>query len=232
VVFSQNHDQVGNRAAADRLNATVGFEGLKVSTAAVLLSPFIPLLFMGQEYGETAPFNYFVDHEDADLLDAVRKGRQAEFSGFEWKESPPDPASMETFHESRLDHSLKNQSPHREILALTRQLLDFRRDSPLCGTRGEYRQRTYPFETARALVVHRWDDRGRQLLLAFAFSTAPQEIVLSLHAANYRLALNSTATQWAGPGADVPGQLSPAQPATLRLPPLSALIYTEGSESP
>jgi len=75
VVFSQNHDQIGNRARGDRLASLVDLDRLRLAAAAVLLAPGIPLLFMGEEYGETAPFPYFVDHQDPELLEAVRRGR-------------------------------------------------------------------------------------------------------------------------------------------------------------
>jgi maltooligosyltrehalose trehalohydrolase len=72
VVFSQNHDQIGNRAVGDRLSTQLPFDALKVARALVLLSPNIPLLFMGEEYGETAPFQYFIEHGDSDLIEAVK----------------------------------------------------------------------------------------------------------------------------------------------------------------
>ncbi len=80
VVFTQNHDQVGNRMLGERLSQLVSLEALKLAASAVLLSPFIPLLFMGEEYGEVAPFQYFISHLDAQLVDAVRRGRREEFA--------------------------------------------------------------------------------------------------------------------------------------------------------
>ena len=80
VVFAQNHDQVGNRMRGDRLSAAVSFEDLKLAAGIVLLSPYLPLLFMGEEYAESAPFPYFISHSDAALIDAVRRGRQSEFA--------------------------------------------------------------------------------------------------------------------------------------------------------
>ena len=88
VVFSQNHDQVGNRMLGERLSSLVDFESLKLAAGVVLLSPFIPLLFMGEEYGETAPFLYFISHSDPALIEAVRKGRKEEFKEFTWVEDP------------------------------------------------------------------------------------------------------------------------------------------------
>jgi maltooligosyltrehalose trehalohydrolase len=90
VVFCQNHDQVGNRMLGERLSQLVSFEALKLAAGAVLLSPFIPLLFMGEEYGEEAPFQYFISHGDP-LLVEVRGGRREEFAAFGWQASPRIP---------------------------------------------------------------------------------------------------------------------------------------------
>ncbi len=119
VVFSQNHDQVGNRRLGDRL----GLEDRKLAAAAVLLSPSIPLLFMGEEYGETAPFQYFVSHGDAGLVEAVRAGRRAEFAAFGWTGEVPDPQAESTFERSKLDPS--RGDPAR--LAYYRRLLELRK---------------------------------------------------------------------------------------------------------
>ncbi|HEY5542871.1 MAG TPA: hypothetical protein VIM04_06415, partial [Candidatus Binatia bacterium] len=80
-----NHDQVGNRMLGERLSQLVSFEALKLAAGAVILSPFIPLLFMGEEYGEEAPFQYFISHSDPQLVDAVRDGRRQEFAAFSWQ---------------------------------------------------------------------------------------------------------------------------------------------------
>jgi len=137
VVFSQNHDQVGNRQEGERLDTHLSVGQRRLAAAAVLLSPFIPLLFMGEEYGETAPFPYFVDHGDADLLEAVRRGRAAEFEGFEWEGETPDPAAEVTFASARLDPELRAQPAHRELEALYFELLTLRRQWPaLAGAAG------------------------------------------------------------------------------------------------
>ena len=96
VTFIQNHDQVGNRMIGDRLSALVSIEAQKLAAAALLGSPFVPLLFMGEEYGELAPFPYFVDHSDSALKEAIVLGRAAEFAGFDWAGSPPDPNAEST----------------------------------------------------------------------------------------------------------------------------------------
>lgn len=133
VVFDQNHDQVGNRRDGERLDVLVDLERRKLALAAVLLSPFTPMLFMGEEYGETAPFPYFVDHRDPGLLEAVRRGRAREFASFGWEGEPPDPGSPETFSSAVIHPEMAAQEPHRSLLRLTTELLRLRRVHPLVG---------------------------------------------------------------------------------------------------
>jgi maltooligosyltrehalose trehalohydrolase len=102
VACIQNHDQVGNRMLGERLATLVSFEAYKLAAAAVLLGPNVPLLFMGQEYGEQAPFQYFVSHTDPDLVEAVRRGRREEFRSFDWAGEVPDPQDAGTFLRSKL----------------------------------------------------------------------------------------------------------------------------------
>ena len=101
VVYSQNHDQVGNRAGADRLTSLVAVEKVKAAASLAVLSPFTPLIFMGEEYGENAPFNYFIDTGDRKLARAVRDGRSWEFMTFGMKYDL-DPNNPEMFEQSQL----------------------------------------------------------------------------------------------------------------------------------
>jgi maltooligosyltrehalose trehalohydrolase len=133
VVCAQNHDQIGNRMLGERLTALVDPALARLAAAATLLSPFLPLVFMGEEYGETAPFQYFVSHTDPDLVEAVRRGRRDEFAAFAWAGEAPDPQSEETFARSRVDWS-RRDGDGRETLALYRDLLALRRDVPALAT--------------------------------------------------------------------------------------------------
>jgi maltooligosyltrehalose trehalohydrolase len=123
VVYAQNHDQVGNRAFGDRLPR----EQLRVAAACVLFGPDTPLLFMGEEYGERRPFQFFTDHIDPQIAEATREGRRQEFEGFSTfrDEELPDPQDPATFARSRLDRSQADEelrALHRELLALRRKL--------------------------------------------------------------------------------------------------------------
>lgn len=124
VVCSQNHDQVGNRKTGDRLIALVGAEKMKLAAACALLSPGLPLIFMGEEVGAKTPFLYFVDHTDAELLKAVSRGRKAEFAAFSWEGDVPDPALRETFTRSILNwKELEENSQARKFFEYYRRLI-------------------------------------------------------------------------------------------------------------
>ncbi len=111
VVCVQNHDQIGNRARGDRLAALVGPNGQRLAACLLLLSPHLPLIFMGEEYGETNPFPFFCSFESAELAEAVRKGRREEFAAFGWRDDVPDPQAEETFRSAVL--SWRWDDPHR-----------------------------------------------------------------------------------------------------------------------
>jgi len=130
VVFVQNHDQVGNRARGDRLSTLVSHDAQKVAAALLCLSPYVPLLFMGEEYGEVNPFQYFVSHGDPALAVRVREGRRREFAAFGWQGDVPDPQDEATFLRSRLDRSRLGEPGHAQLLALHRDLLRLRREEP------------------------------------------------------------------------------------------------------
>jgi maltooligosyltrehalose trehalohydrolase len=125
----ENHDQVGNRARGERSRELMSPGRLKVAAALVLTSPFVPLLFHGEEWGASSPSQYFVDHEE-DLARAVREGRRREFAAFGWRaEEVPDPQALETFERSRLDWSERDKDAHAELLAWHRDLIALRRES-------------------------------------------------------------------------------------------------------
>ena len=133
VVYAQNHDQVGNRAMGERLTALVDFEVLKLAAGAVLFSPFLPMLFMGEEYGEDSPFLYFTSHGNERLAARVRAGRRREFSSFMKKGNPPDPQSEETFLRSRLKWDFKDFQQKKLLLRFYKECIRLRKEHSLFG---------------------------------------------------------------------------------------------------
>ena len=129
--FIQNHDQVGNRAVGDRIHETVGFDRAKIAAAVVLMSPFVPMLFEGEEWAASTPFQYFADHDDPELARRVAEGRKKEFAAFGWPtESIPNPEKRETFERSKLNWSEVHEDGHAEMLAWYRDLIHLRRTTP------------------------------------------------------------------------------------------------------
>jgi maltooligosyltrehalose trehalohydrolase len=129
--YAQDHDQIGNRARGERLSALVPTGLLRVAAALVLTAPFTPMLFMGEEWGATTPWQYFTDHEDPALAEAVRRGRREEFAAFGWDpEQVPDPQDPATFERSRLDWSELVREPHAGLLRWHAELIRLRREWP------------------------------------------------------------------------------------------------------
>ncbi len=156
VGFLQNHDQIGNRARGERMSQLVSPARLKVGAALVLTSPFVPLLFQGEEWGASTPFQYFTAHDDPALADAVREGRRSEFAAFGWDPADvPDPQDVATFERSRLDWHERMRAPHAELLDWHRRLIALRRHTPALLDGKLDRVRVAFDERARWLVATR-----------------------------------------------------------------------------
>jgi maltooligosyltrehalose trehalohydrolase len=129
--YLQNHDQIGNRAVGERSAALMPVGRLKVGAAVVLLAPFVPMLFQGEEWAASTPFQYFTDHPDEELGRLVSEGRREEFAAFGWDPgSVPDPQARETFERSRLRWDERGDGRHAEILEWHRSLIALRRSTP------------------------------------------------------------------------------------------------------
>ena len=127
--FDQNHDQVGNRALGERLEHLVGMDAAKVAIGLLLLAPYTPMLFMGEEWATSSPFLYFADHDDEDMRKAVAEGRKNDFAAFGFGDEVPNPEDMETFDKSKLNWDEQNEGKHAEMLAWTKKLIHMRRGS-------------------------------------------------------------------------------------------------------
>jgi maltooligosyltrehalose trehalohydrolase len=131
VVCTQNHDQVGNRALGERSAALMSDGRLRVAAALLLTSPFVPLLFQGEEWGASTPFQYFTSHSDPELGKVVSQGRRQEFASFGWSpEGVPDPQDPATFERSKLDWAELNKERHASLLAWYTELIALRRRVP------------------------------------------------------------------------------------------------------
>jgi maltooligosyltrehalose trehalohydrolase len=220
VVCNQNHDQVGNRACGERLSTLVNFEAQKLAAGMTLLSPFVPLLFMGEEYGEASPFLYFTSHGDKELAEAVRRGRLLEFSEFGWNAEVPDPQDETTFANSRLQHHLRNTDPHRALRLFYQELIRFRRANHLAADADLEITET---ESPPILTVFR-DAAGRRLLMIFNFGTGDVALPSVVHKGHWITELHSADSRWLGPSESFPRAVSPEN--TIRLPGQSFLVLS------
>ncbi|MBN1152026.1 MAG: malto-oligosyltrehalose trehalohydrolase [Dehalococcoidia bacterium] len=225
VVCAQNHDQVGNRAAGDRLSSIVSFDRLKVAAACVLLSAHVPLLFMGEEYGETAPFQYFVHHSDQALIEAVRNGRRSEFEAFRWRGEIPDPQDAGTFINSRLHWEWREQGRHKVLITWYAELLRLRTEEPLFTAIEAVAEQVQVFESHRILLLRR-SAEGRGILLACNFADTAREVEVDLPAGWWLRLADSSSAAWGGPGSTVPEKLNGTGKAKLRLQPNSLVVLS------
>lgn len=230
VVSNQNHDQVGNRRLGDRLSQIVPFTRLALAAGATLLSPNVPLLFMGEEYAESAPFQYFTDHGDPDLAEAVRRGRTAEFRAFHESGAVPDPQAESTFLHSKLQPALRDQGQHRVMLGLYRELLRLRRDQPALANLSFEHLEAIPFECEKILFVRRWAGND-QVCLAFNFGTDVAAIRLPVPAGPWRKKLDTADPRWLGPGTTIPDVIQSGGEIALNLAASAFVVFARIEES-
>ena len=227
VVFAQNQDQIGNRPFGERQSVHTSFEAQKLAAGITLLSPFLPLLFMGSEYGETAPFLYFTDHASRRLGEAVRRGRRAEFAAATGGRDPPDPQSPATFDRSRIEPRRRFDRNHRLLWELHSALLALRRAfvPP---------RRLHPREVGQdptepaTLWIHRPAHPGSPASLAvFRFGPSEGWLEAPRLARRLELRIASSARRWGGPGSRAPATLHAGRPRPFPLAPWSFVLYAE-----
>ena len=230
IVFSQNHDQVGNRAGSERSSQLYSYDTLKLLAGAVLVSPYIPLLFMGEEWGETNPFHYFVSHSDPALLEAVRQGRKEEFRS---DNEAADPATKKTFQQTKLQWNLLTQEPHQTLLRYYQTLIALRQQLPALHTLNRQQVEVDVCDEQQTLVLHRWHGKGHVLCL-INFSKEPQSITLTTVGADapWQKLLDSSDEQWqkthqstADPAPDFW-----SGSASVSVPAESIMLYAQGHE--
>lgn len=196
IVFSQNHDQIGNRMLGERTAELVSFEMLKLLAGAVFCSPFIPLIFMGEEYGETNPFLFFTSHYSESLAEQVREGRKAEFAAFHSGGDVPDPQDTTSFTNSKLDWDKLNRDKHTALLNYYKALILLRKSNPALAILSRENTQAFAFEEKQVVVIKR-SHQSLELTCILNFSSQHQTIELS-PAHNLKLIFNSADPVWNG----------------------------------
>jgi maltooligosyltrehalose trehalohydrolase len=196
VVFAQNHDQVGNGGGGRRLITEAALAATKLAAATVLCAPYLPLVFMGEEYGETAPFTFFTSFGDPALAEAVRRGRRREHAKFAWRAEVLDPQAEATFAACRLDRSRRGEPPQAEVRAWYRALLRLRATHP--ALRPPDRERIRLTRAGSTLTLHRWAATGEAAWVILGYASAPAVVEVVAPDGHWRLDLDSEAREFGG----------------------------------
>lgn len=219
VCFIQNHDQVANGCGGQRLSALLTLEKQKLALALLCCAPGLPLLFMGQEWGETAPFLYFTSHGDEALAAAVREGRARQLEAL-GVAAPDDPQAEATFAACKLRWELTETAPHAQLLRCTSDLLALRRATPALAAARKDLAHAEVDEARRWLVLSRAAPPAPAVCAAFNFDRGPVTVPLPADLGSGRLVFSTADARYGGPGPGPPIGL-----ARVTLPPSSAAIY-------
>lgn len=220
VVFAQNHDQIGNRLAGDRISTQLSLEGLKLAAAAYILSPHVPMLFMGEEYGEKNPFQYFISHTDKNLVKLVREGRKKEFAYFNWKEEVPDPQSEDTFNQCKL--SWKYTDGDGAILfKYYKHLIKLRKSLKALQSFERSSLTMLPSPDSNIILFQRYHD-GKEIVVALNFSKDASRFLQPFPFAIKKI-FDSSSKQWGGPLDFKPHTIDGDEPVSMN--PQSAQLF-------
>ena len=192
----------------------------------MFLSPYVPLLFMGEEYGETNPFLFFSDFGDVVLARAVKEGRAREFAFLHTGHEVPDPGSLETFQRSRLDWERPAQEPHRSVLAFYRELIRLRKSLPalahLNRTGMEMSAHGKCFRLRRR-SSGTGDILTGEIIALLNFEDQAVRVGLEAEDGEWILAMDSADARWSGPGSRVPVKADPGD--SIEAQPRSFVLY-------
>lgn len=223
VIFSQNHDQIGNRLLGERISQLISYEGLKLVAGTMLVSPSIPMLFMGEEYGEEAPFLYFIDHKDEKLIRESSETRQKEFDAFHYEGKAPEPASEETFLRSKLRWDYAADEKKKALLAFYKHLIQLRKTHSAFQQHGRDTLKVTMDESNGLLKLERhFMDQQNGLYIAINFSEKATAFSLNVDGP-WRLYLDSADRQWQGAGKVAPDLAKTGD--TIAIQAHSLIIY-------
>ena len=179
---------------------------------------------MGEEYAEEAPFPYFIEHSDAELIEAVRRGRRSEFEAFAWQGEIPDPQAEATFIGAKLRPELRAEGEHQLLLEFYRTLIELRKKLPALRRLDKDTMKVIAHENEKVLLIERWEGADRILLIANLNST-PQNAQTELVGESWRKLLDSAEEKWRGPGTLLDEKLEGRECDRLKLVPRSFALF-------
>ncbi|MDI6718334.1 MAG: malto-oligosyltrehalose trehalohydrolase [Methanomicrobiales archaeon] len=228
IAFIQNHDLIGNRMLGERIGELVPFEAQKLAAGTVLLSPYIPLLFMGEEYGERSPFLFFVSYSDPELIDACIRGRRMDFEELlQWSGEPPNPQAVETFERSRLVWERRKAGKHAVLLKFYSTLLRLRKTIPALSHSARENTDVWGLEEERLVFLHRWYG-GSGAFCIFNYNMRDVAFRGDLPGGPWLMSVDSASEGWGGPGSRMPERID--APQDLTIPRFSLALYVRADQ--
>jgi maltooligosyltrehalose trehalohydrolase len=225
VVSLQNHDETGNRPGGERIGHLVDFEARKLAATMLFLSPYVPLVFMGEEYDDPAPFLFFTDFGDRGLDKNVRRGRRAHFKNCGWTGADFDPADPATFERCRLKWERRDEGRHAVMLRLYRRLMELRKSLAPLRQLNKRQMEVVPLLHHEVLVMRRWSEAKQEIAAVFNLSPEPRDVEFHVAAGKWRKRLETTDREFYGPGSTFDDELTTDGTVRLRLPPYCAVLY-------
>lgn len=224
VAFINNHDQCGNRIGGEPLSLLVDFERLKLAAAALLLSPYVPMLFMGEEYGSDSPFFFFVDYADEALSKAIREGRQKEFSTFNNAGEMPDPIAEKTFQDCILDWEKRHTGRYRIINEWYKTLISFRKKNSILLNFNKDNIRAQVIDQDVLILDRQNESATDHIIIYLNFSEKIHTAKLPDYTFKWIKKIDSTDAIWCNEGFEkMPVIYKPGEKISIQ--PLSVTVY-------
>jgi maltooligosyltrehalose trehalohydrolase len=210
----------------ERLSRLVDVENLKLAAAALMLAPYIPMLFMGEEYGDDTPFYYFVSHSDPSLVEAVRKGRKEEFKDFGFTSEPPDAQDEKTFNDSKIHWEKRNKGQYQIILQWHKELIQLRKSLTALKNFEKKDVQVQVLENG-FILIRQTTDAKEQLVCLFNLSSQEIPCKFPEGKGQYKKILDSKESKWLpkAHGAYQPAPMNAVPGQVLSLWPYSVIVY-------
>ncbi len=222
IVCLQNHDQVGNRLLGERVSHLIPDSALKLIAGALFIAPYIPLVFMGEEFAADTPFMYFISHGDEKLVQAVREGRAREFADMHGNQQAPDPQTKDVFNKCKIDWDSVQKPEHRIILEFYKKMISMRKDNSLLSKLSRKSLHANAIRDKNVLIVER-ENSEKKLIAIMNFNNSIVTLESGVINFSGKKIIDSSEEIWNGKGTKMPSMVY--QSTEYQLSPYQFILY-------